>query len=132
MRILKAWMLVVLIFVSARSANANDDACNNLGRIGSMLGQLHSQCPGYKLTGEGNRVRLDMAARLVPLGAERCLTKGKAAMLRELAEMYPLLDVAARSKNQLRFRKALCAAIASYLGTLAIATNPQPLFEKSE
>jgi hypothetical protein len=64
-----------------------------------------------------------MAARIVPIGGEACVEKGKAAMLRDLREVNPGIDAAARSGDAQRFRRVLCSTIANYLDALASSSG---------
>lgn len=85
----------VLAATFVTGARADNGACENLGRIGTMLRQIDSHCPGYGLTAEGQKLRLTMTARIVPIGGEACTEKGKAAMLRDLGEINPAIEAAA-------------------------------------
>jgi len=125
---LRCWRKDVraLVFAAMLIATspARGDDCEDVGRMGVMLGQIDRQCPKHRLTDAGRRVMIDMAARAAMLGGERCATKGRSAMLRELAVFAPKLDELAASGNGEAFNRGLCDAIASYLAIVTMGTAP--------
>lgn len=97
------------------SQDVTADECEDVGKLGMMLGQMDKQCEKYRLTDAGRKVMLTMAAKAVPLGGEMCAAKGKVAMLQQLSVLFPSLDKAAASGNAKTFNRALCEALAQYL-----------------
>lgn len=113
----------VCIFTSVAHA---DDDCEDAGKLGVMLGQIDRQCAGYRLTDAGRMVMIKMAAKTAPLGGETCAAKGKVAMLQQMGTLFPKVGVAAASGNTMTFNRALCGAIANYLGML----GGEPMIER--
>lgn len=128
---LGGFSLVLFITICAFQslpAHADDD-CDDVGKLGMMLGQIDKQCASYQLTTAGRKVMLYMAARTVDLGGEACTAKGKVAMPQQLGELFPNLEVLAASGDTLEFNRGLCDAIAKYLNMVTSQGNQTPMVE---
>lgn len=120
---MRAFVMMAAIVI-ASPAHAEDD-CVDAGRIGAMLGQIDQQCTRYSLTDDGRRVMVNLAAKVQPLGGEKCAEAGKAAMLQDLAS--PALSKLAAKGDTAAFSAGLCDAIASYL---KVIEDGRPLFKR--
>ena len=122
---------VAVAALCACGSQAVADDCEDVGKLGTMLGQIDRQCSGYRLTRVGRRVMIGMAARSAPLGGEVCAAKGKVAMLQQLGQLYPKLGELAASGDTAGFNRSLCDAIATYLETVANSGGHPVLVERS-
>jgi hypothetical protein len=111
-------VICALAMVLITPAHAND--CTDFGKLGTMLGQIERQCPGYRLTPVGYRMMLVFASKIEALGGEACAAKGKIAMLQDM-EAYPRVGMAAASGDATDFNLALCDGIFRQLSKLEAA-----------
>ncbi len=103
---------------------ASADDCEDVGKLGFMLGQIEQQCERYRLTPGGHSVLVKMAAKAAALGPEKCAAKGKAAMLQQMSELFPNLTSLAATNDARAFNQQLCDAVARYLGMISPPGRP--------
>jgi hypothetical protein len=121
-------LAAALLIVCAAVARADD--CEDVGHLGAMLSHIDKQCTGWRLTEKGREVQIAMAARVVALGGESCIMRGRAEMLRDMPLYNPDLEALAKSGNQQRFTEGLCVAIAKYLSIVGTPASQSPLIER--
>ncbi len=125
---LAALTAIALAMASASPARSGD--CEDAGRMGSMLGYIDKQCPGWQLTEKGREVMVAMAARVLSLGGDICVAQGKAEMLRDMALYNSALGKLAEAGDQEKFTDGLCVAISKYLTIVVSQGSRSPLVEK--
>jgi hypothetical protein len=93
---------------------AQAESCEDVGKLGFVLTEIDSNCPGYKLSKQGRRDYESVLNRLIALGGKTCADAGRTKFLKDTIqdERIKKLGLAGDEDG---LAGALCDAYAIYL-----------------
>ena len=107
--------LLAIALVSTTAIAAEDDDCEEIGKLVAMMTYGKEHCPSFELSSNGETALVNLYARVGLLGGSTCMDKGGRAMMEQLPIHSGELLRALASGNQARVEQALCIAIPRYL-----------------